>query len=104
VSAALLSGCASSGVKNPSGVPVTECAGALTRFLLLVATAEKSRTGMAGAKDTPFFAFKLHQFLTENIGNKHLEKHLTAVSTLLRIAETWEDFLGLFARAFPRPP
>ena len=48
--------------------------------------------------------FKLHQFLTENIGNKHLEKHLTSVSTLLRIAETWEDFLGLFTRAFPRPP
>lgn len=48
--------------------------------------------------------FKLHQFLTETIGNKHLEKHLTAVSTLLRIAETWEDFMGLFTRAFPRPP
>lgn len=45
--------------------------------------------------------FKLFQFLTEDIGNKHLEKHLAAVTTLLRIAETYDEFLTLFHRAFP---
>lgn len=44
---------------------------------------------------------KHHQFLTEKIGNEHLERQITAVTTLLRIADTWDEFLRHFSKAFP---
>ena len=59
-----------------------QCESALRRFLLLVATAEKFRTDAPGAKETPFFAFKLHQFLSgagtvyatlEHLGTRRVE-------------------------------
>jgi oligoribonuclease (3'-5' exoribonuclease) len=42
-----------------------------------------------------------HQFLTENIGNPHLERHLAAITTLMRASSDWHDFVKLFRRAFP---
>jgi len=42
-----------------------------------------------------------HQFLTENIGNPHLEKQLVAVTTLMRAAPNWTVFERMFKRAFP---
>jgi superfamily II DNA/RNA helicase len=47
-----------------TGLPDTECAESLRKFLLVVSLPEKTRTDASGAKDTPFFAFKLHQFLS----------------------------------------
>lgn len=41
------------------------------------------------------------RFLTENIGNPHLEKQLIAVITLMRSAPNWQTFEKLFTRAFP---
>jgi hypothetical protein len=41
-----------------------------------------------------------HQFLTENIGNPHLDKHLASVITLMRVAPNWRNFESLFNRAF----
>lgn len=45
-----------------------------------------------------------HQYLTENIGNPHLEKHLASVTTLMRAASNWSIFERLFKRAFPDGP
>ncbi len=42
-----------------------------------------------------------HQFLTEDIGNPHLEKQLVAVTTLMRAAPNWTNFERMFKRAFP---
>ena len=42
-----------------------------------------------------------HQFLTEDIGNRHLEKHIASVTTLMRIAPNWSSFERLLERAFP---
>ena len=45
--------------------------------------------------------WKHHQFLTEHIGNPHLEKQLVAVTTLMRAAPNWTIFERMFKRAFP---
>ncbi|HSS48165.1 MAG TPA: P63C domain-containing protein [Thermoanaerobaculia bacterium] len=44
---------------------------------------------------------KHHQFLTEDIGDKHLEKQVISVTTLMRAAPDWKTFKKLFERAFP---
>lgn len=47
--------------------------------------------------------FRHHQFLSEDIGHPHLEKHLHAVITLMRASPNWNVFTRLFAHAFPTP-
>jgi len=42
-----------------------------------------------------------HQFLTEDVGDPHLEKQLVAVTTLMRAAPNWVNFERMFKRAFP---
>ena len=42
-----------------------------------------------------------HRFLTPDIGNTHLEKHLSAVIALMRASTSWKGFLKLLERAFP---
>jgi hypothetical protein len=42
-----------------------------------------------------------HSFLTQDIGNPHLEKQVASVTTLMRVAPTWKTFRKLFERAFP---
>lgn len=46
-------------------------------------------------------AYKHHQLLTDNIGNRHLEMHLAQVIALMRISPNWPAFLRHFRRAFP---
>ncbi len=46
---------------------------------------------------------KHHQFLTEDIGNPHLGKHLAVVTTLMRISPNKRTFERHFERAFPPP-
>ena len=41
-----------------------------------------------------------HQFLTEDIGNPHLGRHIASVTTLMRAAPNWKNFERLFKRAF----
>lgn len=43
-----------------------------------------------------------HQFLTEDVGNPHLERQITATMTLMRISENWAEFKRHFTRAFPK--
>jgi hypothetical protein len=45
--------------------------------------------------------FKHHQFLTEDIGNPHLERHIISVMALMRAAVLWPGFMRLFDRVFP---
>lgn len=47
--------------------------------------------------------YRHHQFLSEDIGHPHLEKHLHAVITLMRASSNWDTFSRMFARAFPTP-
>jgi hypothetical protein len=44
-----------------------------------------------------------HQFLTEDIGNPHLDRHIASVTTLMRASADWRGFLRLFHRAFQKP-
>ncbi len=44
---------------------------------------------------------KHHQFLTNDIGNPHLEKQLAVVTALMRISPNWRVFTTHFSRAFP---
>ncbi len=44
--------------------------------------------------------WKHHQFLSEDIGNIHLEKHLVKVITLMQASENWNGFIKNFNRVF----
>lgn len=44
--------------------------------------------------------WKHHQFLSEDIGNDHLEKHLLKVTTLMQASESWGEFDKKFNRVF----
>jgi hypothetical protein len=41
-----------------------------------------------------------HQFLTQETGIPHLDKHLASVITLMRACDTWDEFEGKFAKVF----
>lgn len=43
---------------------------------------------------------KHHQYLTENTGIPHLDKHLTSLITLMRACDTWDQFDKLFRKSF----
>lgn len=45
--------------------------------------------------------YRHHEFLTEEIGNPHLEKQIVAVTTLMRASKTWNEFKELFSRIYP---
>jgi hypothetical protein len=44
--------------------------------------------------------YKHFQFLTEDIGNPHLERQVASVTTLMRASPNWATFERLFNRAF----
>jgi len=46
--------------------------------------------------------FHHHRFLTDDIGNPHLEKQIVAVTTLMRASPNKGVFMRMFKRAFPR--
>ena len=46
--------------------------------------------------------YKLHQFLSDNVGKPELQRHLSGVCTLLRISDDKGMFDRLFRRAFPK--
>lgn len=48
--------------------------------------------------------YKHHQFLSEEIGNPHLEKQILKVTTLLQVSNSKEEFKSFFIRAFPENP
>ena len=45
-------------------------------------------------------AAKLHQSLTSDIGNPHLEKQLISVITLMNISKDWKEFKKFFNKKF----
>ena len=48
-------------------------------------------------------AHKHHQLLTPDTGNKHLDKQISTVTTLMRISDNRTQFDEHFTRAFPPP-
>ncbi len=48
------------------------------------------------------FKNKHHQYLTPDIGNAHLEKHLTGVIALMRASSNWDNFKRNLVRAYPK--
>ena len=46
--------------------------------------------------------YKHHQFLTDDIGNTHLEKQIHQVLALLRISDDWREFIGHFRKHITR--
>jgi len=51
--------------------------------------------------DRGYRARRHHQFLTADTGNKHLDRQIVSVLTLMRAAETKEQFEELFERVHP---
>jgi hypothetical protein len=47
-------------------------------------------------------AYKHHQYLTIDIGNPNLEKHLSQLIVLMRISRDWQQFEEQLLKAFPR--
>lgn len=45
---------------------------------------------------------KHHQFLTEDIGDEHLERLISADITLMRASNSWSEFERLLDRAYPK--
>lgn len=43
---------------------------------------------------------KMHQSLTVDVGNSHLEKQLISVITLMNVSNSWKEFIQLFQRKF----
>jgi hypothetical protein len=46
---------------------------------------------------------KHHQFLTNDIGNPHLEKHVVSAVTLMKISATYKGFKKHLDRVLPIP-
>jgi hypothetical protein len=44
-----------------------------------------------------------HQFLTDDIGNPHLEKHVASAITLMKISATYKGFKKHLDKALPIP-
>lgn len=44
---------------------------------------------------------KHHQFLTVDVGNRHLEGHLQAVTAMMRGCRTWDGFVQLLNHSYP---
>lgn len=47
--------------------------------------------------------FKHHQFLTQDIGDVHLNNQIIADITLMKASKTWPGFITLLDRAYPKP-
>ena len=48
-------------------------------------------------------AKKHHQFLTNDTGNRHLDRQISTFTTVMRIARNGQEFEDLFERAFQPP-
>lgn len=51
-------------------------------------------------ENKPYRKYRFFQFLTENIGIPHLDKHLASVITLMKISDNWEQFEQTFDKWF----
>lgn len=46
--------------------------------------------------------FKHHQYLSEDVGQEDLQKHLLQVITLMKASRTWNEFIRFLDRVFPK--
>ncbi|GAN86216.1 P63C domain-containing protein [Komagataeibacter intermedius] len=89
---------------DPSSKSKPSYVGKLTNALvydrLPKGVAEEIRSYNPVDPNTKRRRFKHHQFLTEDIGNPHLEKHVSKVVGLMQASENWREFKHLFRRVF----
>jgi len=50
--------------------------------------------------ETGGYKVRLHQSLTPDIGREHLRNQIIAVTTLMSVSRTWEEFKRLFERKY----
>jgi hypothetical protein len=87
-----------SGIKNRPGVIGTWTKQLVYNLLpkgVLKELENKTPKSAAGNKTA-----RLHQSLSIDIGNPHLEKQLISVITLMNVSNTWKEFLKLFQKKF----
>jgi hypothetical protein len=48
--------------------------------------------------------YKLHQWLTEDVGHPKLQEHIASVVTLMRACDDWDTFEKLLNRSLPKQP
>ena len=65
-------------------------------LLLLEELKQKTPKGKSGN-----YSARLHQSLTVDIGEPHLEKQLVSVITLMNVSSNMRKFVQLFRRKFP---
>ena len=46
---------------------------------------------------------RYQQFLANEVGHPHLDRHIASVTALMRASSSWQGFKRLFDRAFPPP-
>lgn len=63
-----------------------------------VLTELESKNPVVGKKN--YRRYKHHQFLTEDTGITHLDRHLASVITLMRACDDWDEFEVLFNKVF----
>lgn len=61
---------------------------------------EELKTKNPKSSDTGKRKHRFHQLLTYDTGIPHLDKHIASVVTLMKISNTWEDFISLFNKRF----
>lgn len=89
-----------SGIKNRPGVIGTWTKKLIYNLLpkgVLETLEAKTPKSAAGNKTA-----RLHQSLTVDIGDAHLEKQLVSVITLMNISNTWDEFLKHFGKKFQK--
>lgn len=91
---------------NPRNQKRTQLVGKLTNKivyeLLPAGVLEELRKKNPVLEDKGHRAHKHHQFLTIDIGNPNLEKHLAQLIVLMRISKDWQEFEDHLLEAFPR--
>lgn len=61
---------------------------------------EELRKRNPKSADSGYRKYKHHQFLTEDIGQPHLQAHLQKTIGLMQASRSWEEFRELFGRVF----
>jgi len=91
---------------NPRNHKHTQLVGKLTNQivyeLLPAGVLDELRKKNPIVESKKYRAHKHHQFLTIDIGNPNLEKHLSQLIVLMRISQDWQEFENHLIEAFPR--
>ncbi len=95
------------GWEKPSSVKRPQCVGMLTNKIVYERLPEGVLDELRKLNPVTYERGqrqrKHHQYLTPDIGHKHLSNHIAAVMTLMRVSKNWRQFESMLERAFPSP-